>query len=62
MQDNNNNPPFYMLFLQTGPYSPLQSKEHKQTQAHAHMHTVNRTAWRGEISKMIQKIWASLMT
>ena len=46
---------FHVLFLQTGTHGPLQSKEQNavKTNLHTHTHTVNRIAWRGEISKKI---------
>ena len=34
-----------MRFLQTGPHSPLQSKEHKQTRAHAHSQQDSLKRW-----------------
>ena len=65
----NNNGLFYVLFLQTGAYSPLQSKEPKHSQKlkqknkrtwTPHTHTVNSIAWRGDISSMIWKMWVCL--
>ena len=57
----NNYGPFYVLFLQIGAHSPSQSKEQNKLPwagMHTpHMHTVNRIAWKGEISKMIWKIY-----
>ena len=43
---------FYVLFLQTGAHSPLQSKEQNTVKTyfyqHTHTHTLNRIAWRGK--------------
>ena len=65
--NSNNNVLFYVLFLQIGAHSLLQNKEKDTVKAnvcehaHTYTHTVNSTPWKGEISKMIKKMWVCLM-